>query len=79
MFAPGRCARRSSSLSTPACGWKTSFHMIPTITGGIAHGHERERAGEPAAVQRLAEQQRQPEREDRTGWPSPRPPRSGRS
>ena len=25
-------------MRTPACGWKTSFHMIPTTTAGIAQG-----------------------------------------
>jgi hypothetical protein len=30
--------RRRISFRIPACGWKKSFHMIPTITDGIAHG-----------------------------------------
>ena len=38
MFEPGRCARYSPSLRIPAWGWKKSFHMIATITEGIAHG-----------------------------------------
>ena len=41
--------------------------------------HERERPREPAAAERLAEQQREPEREHELDAPSPTPPRSGRS
>ena len=55
--------RASSSFRIPACGWKISRHMIPMITAFIAHGHERERAREPAEAQRLGEQQREAERE----------------
>ena len=38
VVSPGRCRRRRISFRIPACGWKKSFHMIPTITDGIAQG-----------------------------------------
>ena len=47
VVSPGRCVRRRISLRIPACGWKKSFHMIPTITEGMAHGTSaRERASQ---------------------------------
>ena len=38
VVSPGMWVRRRISFRIPACGWKKSFHMIPTTTAGIAHG-----------------------------------------
>ena len=38
VVSPGMWKRRRISFRIPAWGWKKSFHMIPTITEGMAHG-----------------------------------------
>ena len=72
MFSPGRCPRRSSLVQDARLRLEDELPHDPDDHRGHRPRHERERAGEPAAAQRLAEQEREPEREARTGSPSPR-------
>ena len=63
VVSPGMWKRRRISFRIPACGWKKSFHMIPTITDGIAQGTSASERASQRPLQVLAEQEREAERE----------------
>ena len=64
MFSPGSPVRRRVSLSTPASRLEEELPHDSDHDRGHRPRNERQRAGEPAAAEILAEEQREAERED---------------